>query len=476
MLWLAFRSDPRCSLGFFNNSASENGGAFSVSSASADIKNCTFENNYAAKTGGGVYLAYSATANITGSRFVRNRAGTVGGAVATTYSAFPSIYDSIFEENVANFGGAVSAQGYTDFNGYGDLTSLRIVNSRISRNVAKSSGGGVWIGALIGKQYQKPTVEINSVTFDGNVANGSSSPNVLYPSAGGGAIGCNLLFSSDGIVNIRLFNNSAPYFPPASNFALSSCGQMSPYICDRCSSSQSDCIYSGSVYAGECTCASPSADQMFCTPPSGFTCYGLPSSHPAACAGGGECVGPDDCLCDVTRGGLQCQLQRSELKVLPADEPFPYVNCTNGVCPNLAAAVRLIQNVTASKVRLPFLISLSEGVHNTSGPSITLPVNTNLRGLGAGASLTNGLRPTQFYSMLNLADVNWTPLVIIQDVRFFNSSSGISTSGGALLLKNVLMEDIRGKCVGSRGLFPWFPCLFSFDSLATEHFKLAVVV
>jgi hypothetical protein len=381
--------------------------------------------------------------NITGTVFRGNTAGNCGGGIAVYRDSNPWIQDSIIADNVAPLGGGACAIAYSLSGQDGsDLTALSLVRTRIVNNTALRSGGGLYLNNILGTKYQQRPVVLDNVSFEANRALGNQSGGYYGPRDGGGAIYCRMIWSSKFMANLRFVNNSAPNTPLTHHLASAGCGQLATFNCDQCSASNADCVLSGDSYGGRCSCASSELDSTYCTPKSDpIKCFGESSSSPTVCSGQGRCIGPDQCYCNLDRAGQACQAQRVELKVALPSAHLPFINCTDGLCPSIQSAIWFIQNFTSNPANAGtgFLISLSEGTFNSA--PISLPVNSNLRGLGSGASIV-GTRGT-YYALLSVGNSdNWTPAIRIENIELSNSTSGLTVSSGVFWFKKILVHDM----------------------------------
>jgi len=141
---------------FANNTASNNGGAISVSGTQADISGAEFTENTASYSGGAVDVRTSGATNISNAVFTGNIAGQKGGAVfsenvAGHESRELTILNSRFNSNQGTYGGAIRAE----------TGSLVVRDSTFSGNVSSSSGGAMYLENNI-------AVTISGSTFSGN--------------------------------------------------------------------------------------------------------------------------------------------------------------------------------------------------------------------------------------------------------------------------------------------------------------------
>ena len=169
-----------------SNSNVSSGGAIAFKNASAIFENCTFKENMAGFRGGAILVNNNSseaidTLWVRNSSFISNSVispnnsieGAQGGAINFTSGTNAVITNSLFEKNMVtsdhnNFGGAI----YLHYDWFGGLyNTLRIENSRITKNIVKSnssnnsggqvSGGGIYAGS--------PFIMMNSIV-DSNSA------------------------------------------------------------------------------------------------------------------------------------------------------------------------------------------------------------------------------------------------------------------------------------------------------------------
>ena len=119
---------------FYNNTAENNGGALLIKNTMlAEVYNCTFTGNIAAK-GGGVYMEDIQAARIADSNFTENSADTMGGGVVFSDQVTGNITNCNFDKNLAQHGGAC---------GIISFVKLDTVNCRFKNNYAHASGGAI---------------------------------------------------------------------------------------------------------------------------------------------------------------------------------------------------------------------------------------------------------------------------------------------------------------------------------------------
>lgn len=143
---------------FYNNYAYA-GGVFYLYNTRADIINSNFYNNSAKYYGGAIYS--TAYLNILTSRFYLNNAGYRGGAIHTTTDLLDSsgttlLSNSVFYDNTAINGGVISTSSKKD---------LTINNCRIYRNNAT-------YGAVVSKTSRSTTIIKNSNIWNNTAKQG----------------------------------------------------------------------------------------------------------------------------------------------------------------------------------------------------------------------------------------------------------------------------------------------------------------
>lgn len=125
----------------FQNNRAKNGGALAceVASANVALTNAEFYKNTATESGGAIVM--SCRLNATDVVFNENAAGTNGGAVCNRSGGILNVYGCLMESNTANAGGALWLDGLTSLTGNGAQTT------QITKNSAKSYGGGVYVAS-----------------------------------------------------------------------------------------------------------------------------------------------------------------------------------------------------------------------------------------------------------------------------------------------------------------------------------------
>lgn len=132
-----------------------------------NIKNCTFDNNYAKLNGGALYTAFSKDVNISDSKFINNSANGHSGAVNTQLRGKLTIDNSIFSNNSVNTS-YVSGIGWWATSGaIGISNDIIIKNSTITGNraIIKTSNDKAYFSSI---GYEKENnIVIEDTTIDG---------------------------------------------------------------------------------------------------------------------------------------------------------------------------------------------------------------------------------------------------------------------------------------------------------------------
>ena len=163
-----------------NNEAQDGGGIAIVAGASADIQNCTIQQNTSNLHGGGVYINSQST--ISNCTIMGNTCGHDGGGIYL-YSGECEILDSHLYQNYSgNRGGGISAQQGTSIN----------ISGNVIENNEATSGGGISIDSMD-----------ESTISNSNILNNSSN----YSTGGGIYLGN----SNTEITQIELNGNSAEH-------------------------------------------------------------------------------------------------------------------------------------------------------------------------------------------------------------------------------------------------------------------------
>jgi len=123
----------------FSRNTAKSGGSLAMSSTEASVARCAFDRNSASQSGGAMSMSESARASISASTFTANSAAQAGGAVSMS-SATTDISGSNFIENqaLALGGGALHAAE----------SALELLANAFVHNSALEGGGGVllWHG------------------------------------------------------------------------------------------------------------------------------------------------------------------------------------------------------------------------------------------------------------------------------------------------------------------------------------------
>ncbi|MDR2117341.1 MAG: autotransporter domain-containing protein [Planctomycetaceae bacterium] len=177
----------------FSSNTADLGGAIDNDGGDLEISGSTFSNN-TANWGGAIYS--DGTLEISGSTFLDNTAANRGGAIEN-WNGDLKISNSAFSGNTANgLGGVIYSNGTLEisdsaFSGntantygaaiysHGDLT---ISSSTFSNNTANSKGGAIYSTGKV-----TITADSGNVTFRGNKASGTGTPNAIYMDTASGA-------------------------------------------------------------------------------------------------------------------------------------------------------------------------------------------------------------------------------------------------------------------------------------------------
>ncbi len=210
--------------GFYNNTATQNGGAIYLSggTSSATIKNVIFNGNTTTVQnssgiigGGAIYGNFGTTITVTDSIFQNNSSNSFGGAILSRNSL--NILDSLFENNSTTYnGGAVrvtagealiskttfqdnQAVGQSNSGGWGGAIStdgnvtMNIVNSLFQNNYAHKNGGALTTSltmSIINTAFINNTADLNGGAININgpylnlVATGADISSALYGNNG----------------------------------------------------------------------------------------------------------------------------------------------------------------------------------------------------------------------------------------------------------------------------------------------------
>ncbi len=140
---------------FFSN-GSGGGGAIANSSASATIKDCIFDDNYAALYGGGAIYNTGSTVVIDSCRFLNNNQGapTRAKAIVNESSSYVTIINSVFSNNCND------EEPHTIF---GSDSDISIINCTFANREPNCNMGGVWL-------YASSDLDIiNSIFWDESI-------------------------------------------------------------------------------------------------------------------------------------------------------------------------------------------------------------------------------------------------------------------------------------------------------------------
>jgi CSLREA domain-containing protein len=193
---------------FSNNNASlvnngHGGGILNMPSATLDVTNSTFSDNFAAGVGGAIHL--NGALSITNSTFQGNTSLRQGGGISIYNGGIHSVTNSTFSDNTAEDDGG----GIYNYNG-----TLTVTNSTFSGNGA-TIGGGI-NNADLGTLHLKNTLLANSVSgvdcynFDGDII-ATNTNNLIETNGSSGNMCGTPTVSADP--NLGLLTGSPAYFP-----------------------------------------------------------------------------------------------------------------------------------------------------------------------------------------------------------------------------------------------------------------------
>jgi CSLREA domain-containing protein len=154
-----FANDPSCGL---------DGGAVCAIEANVRLENCIVKGHRAEN--GGALFVNGGVLTILGSEITGNVATSLGGAVAAQGAALDVGQSTVADNKIdagGSFGGGMAIY---------DATSLQLVNSTFSGNVAVGTGGGLEITGA-------GEVAIRNSTFSANTASGGSGGAIDFRSA-----------------------------------------------------------------------------------------------------------------------------------------------------------------------------------------------------------------------------------------------------------------------------------------------------
>jgi gliding motility-associated-like protein len=182
---------------FENNHVNGYGQTFYVSATHVSIDSCKFRNNSVrsgeSASGGGLYFSfYNANSTlefknteINGNEAIQANGSTGGGLYISAYGQSTVPSNSITFERCAIYNNKASIGAGIYVNSENVFKNLRIINSTISGNVAKRTGGGLYM------RLGADTSEIVNSTIYNNQAQGDSASlgqgqGISLPGAGGG--------------------------------------------------------------------------------------------------------------------------------------------------------------------------------------------------------------------------------------------------------------------------------------------------
>ncbi|PRP74673.1 adhesin-like protein [Planoprotostelium fungivorum] len=139
-----------------------------------DVNQSTFSNNSCSDSGSVFQLSSTSTISLSSSSFSANSAGNQGGAVAVYNAISASIYNTTFDSNDALHGGALFIRGARDIN---------VTNNIWRGNRAITNGGGLYVDVSTEQKRQQTTTQIVRNRFSQNVAVNGGALYVLSSSS-----------------------------------------------------------------------------------------------------------------------------------------------------------------------------------------------------------------------------------------------------------------------------------------------------
>lgn len=153
-----------------DNKAANGAGIFITGNSSPEIKNNIIRSNkstYAA--GGGIYV-YGGSPDIIGNTITLNSADTNGGGVQI-YNSTPHISGNNISSNSANKGGGLYIE-----DSYNSTTENSINGNSITKNIASSAGGGIYLDNSTPIIAGNNNISENEAQWGGGIFMVSSSP------------------------------------------------------------------------------------------------------------------------------------------------------------------------------------------------------------------------------------------------------------------------------------------------------------
>lgn len=146
-------------------STGQYGGAlYAGNDGELEIKNSSFEDNYATDNGGAIYIYSDNNTTISNSDFLNNETANEGGAIYASYASNVSLIDSEVSGNTAaGRGGGIRFDMY-------DFDEVNIIGCTIDSNVSGEYGGAIDFGEYL-------TVVVSNTTVSNNSANGGAGLN-----------------------------------------------------------------------------------------------------------------------------------------------------------------------------------------------------------------------------------------------------------------------------------------------------------
>ena len=191
---------------FNGNYAPNTGSAIYNGNSVAYIHDCLFENGQTGMTGGpgfgGAVANYSAGSVVTmeDCTFRANTAGRSGGAVTVGFTAQTTFRNCSFEQNGAQYGGAIFNQN--------DSTVLNVEGCTFSGNGAEFFGGAINVSAGVNAHVDNTLFSGNSANFGGAINFSEDSLDLAVLSVENSVFHDNFCATQAGAVNLNDANVS----------------------------------------------------------------------------------------------------------------------------------------------------------------------------------------------------------------------------------------------------------------------------
>jgi hypothetical protein len=216
--------------GFYNNYATENGGAIHIEQSSNNISiiECIFQNNVCQENGGAISIVNSGIIQIDNSSFIGNIAQGNGssngyGGGVYCYDSNLNVQNSSFDENMTNpttglCGGAICGRGYSSTN--------CIQYNNFVNNTARGIGGAMYF------ENTNPNITDNFISFCSS--QGFDPKLNSYPMGyGGGAIALYQCYTQRNSISKNIIENCVSEYGAAINIIYSTIGIISNIIRDN---------------------------------------------------------------------------------------------------------------------------------------------------------------------------------------------------------------------------------------------------